>query len=118
MAVQENPLRIVSPVVDNLRDDLIVEPVKKCGDFECSQTINIFMKNSMTPINGFTSPTQLIPILTVLGGFFAMSRRRFIELGMFDKKLKLWGAENIEISIKNWCCGGEVVVNPCSRVGF
>ena len=46
-----------------------------------------------------------------------MDRQFFYDVGSYDDQMQIWGGENIEMSIRVWCCGGTILRTPCSQVG-
>ena len=46
------------------------------------------------------------------GGLMFTSKAHFEYLGGFSTHIRIWGAEDVEISLKNFCLGGENVVDP------
>lgn len=55
------------------------------------------------------------PVL--LGSAFAITRKWFDEGGRYDPENRVWGIENIELSVRVWTCGGHIVALPCSHIG-
>uniref|UniRef100_A0A8R1U0S2 Glyco_trans_2-like domain-containing protein n=1 Tax=Onchocerca volvulus TaxID=6282 RepID=A0A8R1U0S2_ONCVO len=51
------------------------------------------------------------------GGLLAINRKYFHTMGEYDTGMEIWGAENIEMSVRMWLCGGSILVAPCSHVG-
>uniref|UniRef100_A0A8C6J9F1 Polypeptide N-acetylgalactosaminyltransferase n=1 Tax=Melopsittacus undulatus TaxID=13146 RepID=A0A8C6J9F1_MELUD len=63
------------------------------------------------------SPISPIRSPVVAGAVVAMDRHYFQNIGAYDSDMTTWGAENLELSIRTWLCGGSVEIIPCSRVG-
>lgn len=60
--------------------------------------------------------TQPMYSPAMAGGLYAIDREFFYKIGAYDDKMIIWGGENLEMSIRIWCCGGKLVMSPCSRV--
>mmetsp|Transcript_23185 Transcript_23185/g.64801 ORF Transcript_23185/g.64801 Transcript_23185/m.64801 type:complete len:534 (+) Transcript_23185:294-1895(+) len=64
--------------------------------------------------NWFEDRNNLVPCMS--GGLFGITRQWWHESGEYDYEMRMWGAENIEQSIRIWLCGGEIYVARNSRV--
>ncbi|XP_041350955.1 polypeptide N-acetylgalactosaminyltransferase 1-like [Gigantopelta aegis] len=62
------------------------------------------------------SPELLIGIVMV-GAAFAVDRDYLMEIGAYDKGMKIWGGENLELAWRISMCGGRLLHIPCSRFG-
>nr|PIM05135.1 putative polypeptide n-acetylgalactosaminyltransferase 12 [Toxoplasma gondii COUG] len=56
-----------------------------------------------------------VPVLA--GGILAMTKKWWIESGLYDEGMLEWGGENLEQSIRSWLCGGEIVAVQESKIG-
>ncbi|KAK3096527.1 hypothetical protein FSP39_001044 [Pinctada imbricata] len=61
--------------------------------------------------------TSTLPGVVAVGSAFAIDVSYFREIGMYDRGMKIWGGDNIELSIRIWSCGGRVLHAACSKVG-
>ncbi|XP_035211865.1 polypeptide N-acetylgalactosaminyltransferase 16-like isoform X2 [Stegodyphus dumicola] len=117
--VAKHPKALVTPVADIIdTDNFEYKPTSGeiKGGFDWSLNFR-WQLISKTDNEEASDPTKIFISPVIPGGLFLIRRTWFYELGGLDKGMAIWGAENIEMSIKAWLCGGEVLTVPCSRVG-
>ena len=64
-----------------------------------------------------TKETDPIPSPIMPAGAFALSINFYLEIGLLDGDMRIWGVDDVEFSFRAWQCGGQVEILPCSRVG-
>lgn len=47
-------------------------------------------------------------------GEFFITKRWWTEIGGMDDGMKQWGGENIDISLRTWLCGGQILIAKTS----
>ncbi|GMS89466.1 hypothetical protein PENTCL1PPCAC_11641, partial [Pristionchus entomophagus] len=116
--IKEDPKSVVLPIVD------MIHP----ATFEYSGVMiskggfdwGLNFKWDYLPWSYFDEPENHVKPFkspAMSGGLLAVKRDYFKELGEYDEGMEIWGAENIELSLRVWMCGGRVLVAPCSRIG-
>eukprot|EP00062_Callorhinchus_milii_P012565 gi/632959799/ref/XP_007895828.1/ PREDICTED: polypeptide N-acetylgalactosaminyltransferase 15 [Callorhinchus milii] len=110
--------RVVSPVIDVIdwktfqyyhSVDLQRGVFNWKLDFHWEPIPKYQQKWRQSPISPIRSPA--VP------GMLMINRHYFQNLGAYDPGMSMWGAENVELSLRVWLCGGSVEILPCSRVG-
>lgn len=104
-------------VIDHTTMELKSAAINSRGGFDLSLsfTWDLIPKRILDSLNN--DRTAPIESPAMAGGLFAIDREYFYALGSYDEKMKIWGGENLEMSVRVWTCGGRLVSVPCSRVG-
>ncbi|VDN55117.1 unnamed protein product [Dracunculus medinensis] len=116
--INANPQIVVCPVIDiidSINFKYIKSPVCKGG-----MSWSMVFQWDYPVQSYFNDPHNYVAPLksaTMAGGLFAIDRDFFNKIGQYDSGMNVWGAENVEISIRIWLCGGQLEIIPCSRVG-
>ncbi|XP_041354301.1 polypeptide N-acetylgalactosaminyltransferase 3-like [Gigantopelta aegis] len=63
------------------------------------------------------NPSDPIATPAIIGCCFAVDKTYFLDIGGLDVDMKTWGAEDVELSLRVWMCGGKMKILECSRVG-
>ncbi len=54
---------------------------------------------------------DLTPTMSLQGSCFMMTKERYLALNICDETWGSWGSQGIEVAVKTWLSGGEVVVD-------
>lgn len=117
-AIQDNPNQVVLPIIDVINGSNFEygkAMVAKAGFnwrlfFEWEYFPWSYFDDEENHVRLFESPAMS-------GGFLAVQKKFFHDIGEYDLGMEIWGGENIEFAIRLWLCGGKIVVAPCSRIG-
>eukprot|EP00088_Acartia_fossae_P040441 TRINITY_DN4212_c0_g1_i10.p1 TRINITY_DN4212_c0_g1~~TRINITY_DN4212_c0_g1_i10.p1 ORF type:complete len:587 (-),score=55.18 TRINITY_DN4212_c0_g1_i10:770-2530(-) len=116
--IKDSSRNVAVPIIDSIDPDTF--KYKQSPLVRGGMTWSLHFKWDSLPQGYFDNENKFNePILspTMAGGLFAIHAEFFKELGEYDKGLEIWGAENIEISLRIWLCGGNLEIIPCSRIG-
>ncbi|XP_033126931.1 polypeptide N-acetylgalactosaminyltransferase 13-like [Anneissia japonica] len=109
---------IATPVIDRVDTETFEQfrsqPVR--GGFKWNLDMR-WMMLGLDEIKARQKDTT-VPYITavIMETTFAVHKKFFEHIGMFDAGMDGWGAENIELSFRTWMCGGSIEVVPCSRI--
>ncbi|CAB3261271.1 unnamed protein product [Arctia plantaginis] len=119
--IKEDSSIVVSSVIDKIHTKTF-EYIKQ--DTEQLQLVGFTWALSYSwmpiPRNIFTVrkvPAAPVKTPCTPGAILAIDREFFRKIGYYDTGMEAWGAENIELSIRIWMCGGSLEIIPCSHVG-
>jgi len=52
---------------------------------------------------------DITPTMSLQGSFFMLTREKYWELDICDENFGSWGSQGIEVAVKTWLSGGEVM---------
>ncbi|GAB0096359.1 Polypeptide N-acetylgalactosaminyltransferase [Sergentomyia squamirostris] len=118
--IHKDRRRVACPVIDIISDDnfsYVKSFELHWGAFNWQLHFRWFALASSELLKRRDDITTPFRTPVMAGGLFAIDREYFYEIGAYDRAMKIWGGENMEISFRIWQCGGEIKIVPCSHVG-
>ncbi|KFD55938.1 hypothetical protein M513_03062 [Trichuris suis] len=118
--ISQDKTVVVCPVIDVINDRTF-QYQKGIDIFRGGFNWNLQFRWYSTPPSELKrrgdDPTAPIRTPTMAGGLFSIDRKYFYHIGSYDREMKIWGGENLEMSFRVWQCGGKLEIMPCSHVG-
>lgn len=115
----EERMTVTVPIVDNVEWNELTYYENDQGSTGCRGVFDWELEYQKLPRFAIANDKIVDPFATpvMTGGIFMIRKDYFFELGPYDEELLIWGAENIELSLKINLCGGRLLEVPCSRIG-
>lgn len=111
--LQESPHSIVFPQIDSLLSETLDYSSTSGIGCKLSFDWNVQEKPSLT--GNINTDAPIVSAMHA-GGLLAFRKDYFFEIGGYDEDMRFWGAENVELSLRVWMCGGRLECTPCARV--
>lgn len=116
--LKTRPKTVVMALLDTIQSDsfdILGSYVRYHGGFNWN--LEFFWKVIPDHISRYrTSDSDPIPSPVMPAGAFGLWRIYYMELGLLDPDMKIWGVDDVEFSFRVWQCGGRIEILPCSRV--
>ncbi|XP_075837399.1 polypeptide N-acetylgalactosaminyltransferase 9 isoform X2 [Microtus pennsylvanicus] len=114
--IQEDHRRIILPAIDNIKYSTF--EVQQYASAAHGYNWGLWCMYIIPPQDWLDRGDESAPIRTpaMIGCSFVVDRKYFRDIGLLDPGMEVYGAENIELGMRVWQCGGSMEVLPCSRV--
>lgn len=114
--IAKNPNISAIPKIDSINRETMQLESSRHG----RHGLNINLDHTWIPVpdrilKEQKDPWEPFPSVTLLGAIFSIRKDYLLLLGGFDFDTNVYGAEDIELALKIWMCGGEIKLCPCSR---
>lgn len=82
-------------------------PQSKCYAFDSEPHFQYFGEFNKRPEGKGT----ITPSMSLQGSCWMLTREKYWELNVCDEKFGSWGSQGIEVAVKTWLSGGQVMCN-------
>ena len=115
--LQDRKSIIVQPHFDKVNDPVTYEyvPIKEQMVAMLSWSLTVRMGKGHNSKESESIDFMESPVIH--GAAFGVTKEYFESIGKLDAGVGDSGGENVELALRTWFCGGQILVIPCSRVG-
>ncbi|XP_060066774.1 probable N-acetylgalactosaminyltransferase 8 [Ylistrum balloti] len=118
--INQNYTTIVQPSIDVIDPETFeYKPFfrnDKRGHFRWSMAFEFVPLTPQQQTQVAAEPTKTFNTPAIVGCAFAANRKYFLDIGGLDTGMRIWGGEDVELSVRVWLCGGRMKISPCSHV--
>lgn len=82
-------------------------PQSNCYTFDPEPHFQYFREFNKRP----EGQGDITPTMSLQGSCFMMTKKRYFDLNVCDESWGSWGSQGIEVAVKSWLSGGQVMVN-------